>query len=106
MGSLADRLELVEITSVEQLPDARRRKPHWVVTVGLRREHPAALKFEVTWYLEKARWPDHALLTITRNWMHHICSEIAEETRDWALEKEQIEAMQIPQPNRPSRDIA
>lgn len=98
MTPIKDRIQLVEITEVENRPGDPKREPHWKVTLALTSPHPYPPTLQATWYMRKKDWPDASLLPGARHWMNRLCRDIAEATDDWALEEAAFQSLKRPPP--------
>lgn len=92
MDPVRPTIRLVEIVS-EKSPRPP-RKDAWRVkwAVGDDAEHPV---LEGTWYVEKDWLREDGLVLMTRNWFHHLCAQIAEETQDWIITQEQADSFAV-----------
>ena len=98
------RIEVVEVVWVPARPvtkgnEAHARGPFWKATVAFRDALGPVLTG--TWYIPATEFPDHAVIPVVRNYFHRICSDIAEETKDWLLEEAPFQ--QLKRPTAPSK---
>ena len=91
-------IELSEIVEVPFKPRGGVRQaldPHRKVTLILRDVFDQTV-LQTTWYVSKGDYPDDALLPLTRSWLHFLCQDIADATKDWGLTDDQANSLRRP----------
>jgi hypothetical protein len=104
-----DDIELIELTSVDEMPTERRDRPaphgpFWKAVIAVK-DYYGNPVLAGAWYISKQDFPDSAVLSLVRNFFHHACKAIAEVTPDWHLDDAQLQALKRPSKPQSSNPV-
>src|SRR5580698_4792019 len=97
MPMTKDDIELIELTSVDEMPSKRgdrpaARGPYWKVVLAFKDYYGNQI-LAGTWYISKQEVPDSSVLPIARSYLHNACKTLAEATPDWPLTDVQVQGV-------------
>jgi hypothetical protein len=100
MPMIKDNIEIVELTSVEEMPTARRdrpaaRGPYWKAVIAFKDGYGNQM-LTGTWYISKQEIPDSSVLSLVRSYFHNICKDLVATTPDWPLTDAQVQGLKRP----------
>jgi hypothetical protein len=90
------RIRLIEIIEVDGRPGFPQAGKHLKATLGYFDDYGTPM-MQTTWYLPRKEWPDDSVLSVVKNWLHHMCRSIADSTTEWAIQPDQFELLKNPQ---------